>query len=74
MKIIQYEDGSAKLMFSDVEVEILKKQAFIEFPAEGIKHLANNLMMIATGLIEKLPEDKKNLVSEEGQHIAPKDE
>jgi|ETNvirnome_2_130_1030620.scaffolds.fasta_scaffold13330_2 hypothetical protein len=70
MKIVQFEDGSAKLMFSDVEVEILKKQAFIEFPAEGIKHFANSLMMIATDLSEKLPEDKKDLVTFPEQHIA----
>tara|TARA_R100001244_G_C5150620_1_gene129595 strand:+ start:924 stop:1163 length:240 start_codon:yes stop_codon:yes gene_type:complete len=73
MKIIQYTDGSAKMHFTIGEIKILKKKKFIEFPAEGMKSIADNLMHIAFNIHERLPGDKKNKVdiqNRPGQHIA----
>ena len=74
MKIIQDEDGSGKIVFSDPEIELLKKQPYIEFPAEGMKHIANSLMNIVASINERVPEDKKDLLTQPKQHISPKDE
>ena len=69
MKIVQYRDGSGRILFSVGEIRILKKKKYIEFPAEGMKHIANSLMRIAVGINDKIPEDKKDLVTQQNEHI-----
>lgn len=49
MKIIQNnKDGSAEIVFSDKEIEIIKKKKKLFFEPEAMKHFVNNLVHVAT--------------------------
>ena len=39
-----------------------------------MKHIANSLMNIVASINERVPEDKKDLLTQPKQHISPKDE
>lgn len=72
MKFIQSKkDGSAEIVFSDEEIEILKKYKKLTFTPEGFKDFSTNLVGICSEFylnFQKNVQDKQTY----GQEVKPK--
>ena len=46
MKIQQFDDGSADIIFEDSEITILTQKKKLHLDAEGLRHFGNMLVML----------------------------
>ena len=67
MKIDQREDGSGEIVFTDQEIEIIKKNKKLILTSTGLRHFSNNLMNIIAMWHVGLNEEDKNLKTLSGK-------
>jgi len=70
MNIIQNkETGDVRICFSEVEIKSIKDKTYIELKGKSIKQVANHLFKIAVTINDYVPEEHKELNSQEGEII-----
>ena len=68
MKIQQFDDGSADIIFEDSEITILTQKKKLHLDAEGLRHFGNMLVKIVSEWNMNFNEDIKK---KETQHTTP---
>tara|TARA_R110002126_G_scaffold159313_1_gene306722 strand:+ start:3082 stop:3306 length:225 start_codon:yes stop_codon:yes gene_type:complete len=74
MKINQLNDkyGSGEIVFTEEEIEIIKKKKKILLPAESLKHCTNMFVSLAIECNKKFNKETAELTSIMGQNIETK--
>ena len=68
MKIQQFDDGSADIIFEDDEITILTQKKKLHLDAEGLRHFGNMLVKIVSDWNFNFNEDLKKKQTE---HTTP---
>lgn len=66
MKFVKKKNGDVDILFSDEEVEIFTKTKKLTLTPVAVRHFENNLMKVIADMHAGLPEDLKELRSEDG--------
>ena len=62
MKINQnLKDGSAEIIFSDNEINIINKKKILFFTPEGLRHISNTLIKIVVDINSNFSEEVKKI-------------
>tara|TARA_R110000824_G_scaffold156089_1_gene328945 strand:+ start:3114 stop:3347 length:234 start_codon:yes stop_codon:yes gene_type:complete len=65
----QKKDGSCEIIFSQEEIEIIKKHKKLHLTTDFLKHFSNTLVKIAIEFNENFDEKTKNLCTKENTKI-----
>lgn len=66
MKFVKKKNGNVDIIFSDEEVKIFSETKKLTLTPTAVRHFENNLMRVIADLHATLPENLKNVQSEDG--------
>jgi hypothetical protein len=70
MKINQnLKDGSAEIIFSDNEIDIINKKKKLFFTPEGLRHISNTLIKVVVDINSNFPEEIKKVITVENSKV-----
>jgi hypothetical protein len=66
MKFVKKKNGNVDIIFSEEEVKIFSETQKLTLTPIAVRHFENNLMKVIADLHATLPENLKNVQSENG--------
>jgi hypothetical protein len=66
MKFVKKKNGNVDIIFSDEEVKIFSETRKLTLTPIAVRHFENNLMKVIADMHATLPENLKNVQSEDG--------
>ncbi|NND24045.1 MAG: hypothetical protein HKN86_05060 [Acidimicrobiia bacterium] len=66
MKFVSKKNGDVDIIFSDEEVKIFSETKKLTLTPIAVRHFENNLMRVIAAMHATLPENLKELQSEDG--------